>query len=407
MIIATTIKTGARLSSFSVSAFLVLLACMFTACGNAGTSSIPASASGSSPATTTVSTASNNSGKTSSNGASSGIISAKAAGPFTSIRMLDQMHGWALSKSAVFKTADGGLHWLNVSPSNVASPRSNSIPQGSVGAFMDGLHAWIASVIQPEVSNSINIQRTSDGGKSWQLSTINDPATQVFDPPHFVNAQTGWLETIDYGGPGAGNESAAIFGTKDGGQTWSKLVSTGHGFNLGGFKTGISFKDARNGWATGYNASFKALLYVTHDGGQTWQPQTLSGLPGSIGTQATFMNFQTSPPVFFGNYGLLPVRFNGQIEANKPLHGFFFLTTTDGGQTWFSDWKTELNALTTFSSANLYIATSQNAWASDDQTGTIYATTNGGKSWQKVSDSIGSIKAFSFIDSVHGWAITG
>lgn len=393
------IKNRVKLPSLILSLLLLLLACLLTACGSAGASAAPPP-SASTLAAGLTPAASNNSGSTSNIDSGSGAgTSAKAAGPFTALRMLDQVHGWALSRSAIFKTSDGGVHWTNVAP-------AGGIAANSVGTFRDFTHAWVASVSAQEVSNTVDILRTSDGGKSWQHSSFTDNAVAVFDPPHFANLQTGWIEIINYGGPGAGNESAAIYHTSDGGQTWSKQVESRKGFALSGIKTGISFKDALNGWATGYDASNKALLYVTHDGGNTWQPQNLPDLPGAIGTSATFFSFQTTPPVFFGNTGLLPVRVVGQLEANHPIQGTLLYRTNDGGQTWFSYWKTELNALSPFVSSNLYIVNTQHAWASDNQSNVIYATADGGKSWQKVSNSIGGINAFSFVDNSNGWAIT-
>ncbi len=398
----TSIKTIVKLPSLIIGALLLVY--LLVACGNAGaasasTPSTPLPTTGSTSATSNNNSTAVNTGTTSTGSGSSAAIGAKAAGPFTALRMLDQTYGWALSKSAIFKTQDGGAHWINVAP-------ARGIPADSVGTFRDFSHAWIASVSAQEVSNTVDILRTSDGGKTWQHSSFTDNAVAVFDPPHFVNLQLGWLEIINYGGPGAGNESAAIYHTSNGGQTWSKEVESKKGFGLSGFKTGISFKDALNGWATGYDASNKALLYVTHDGGNTWQPQALPDLPGAIGTAATIFSFQTTPPVFFGNNGLLPVRVNGQLEANRPVQGMLLYVTNDGGNSWFSYWKTELNALSPFTPDNLYIVNTQHAWGSDNQTNVIYATADGGKSWQKVANSIGSIKAFSFVDNSHGWAIT-
>lgn len=395
------VKNAINLLSFSISIPLLLLACMLTACGGTGASlanaaSTPAPTAASKAATPAASNGSNASSAGSQSAAGLGV---KAIGPLTALRMLDQTHGWALTKSAIFKTSDGGYHWTNVAP-------AKGIPISSVGTFMDNNHAWIASVSAQEVSNTVDILRTSDGGKSWQHSSFTDDAVAVTDPPKFVNLQTGWLEIINHGGPGAGNESAAIYRTKDGGQTWSKLVESGKGFGLPGFKTGITFKDTLNGWATGRDASNNALLYVTHDGGNSWRPQTLPDLPGAIGTAATSVSFLTTPPVFFGNTGLLPVQVSGQIEANKPLHGTLFYVTNDGGNTWFSYWKTQPAALSPFGSDNLYIVNTQRAWASDSQSGIIYGTADGGKSWQKLSNSIGNVKAFSFVDNSNGWAIT-
>ena len=402
MIIYREIKTLIKVSSFSMGA--LLLAFLLAACST-GTSDTSTTSSPLAPTTTPVSSAATSTGSSTdnnggqSNAGNPAVVSVGTVGPFMSLRMLDRTHGWALNKSGVFKTADGGAHWMNVTP-------AKGIPGSSVGTFMDDNHAWIANVSSQEVSNSVDMLRTSDGGKSWQHSTINDNGVAVADPPHFVNLQSGWIEIINNGGPGAGSESAAIYHTSDGGQTWSKLVSSGQGFPVPGLKSGISFKDTLNGWATGHDASSNALLYVTHDGGKTWKPQHLPDLPGSIGTAATSVSFQTTPPVFFGDNGLLPVHVDGQIEANNPLHGLLLYVTNDGGNTWFSYWKTALNALAPFSSDNLYIVDPQHAWASDRQSGTIYATADGGQSWQKLANSIGTIKGFSFVDSVNGWAFT-
>lgn len=397
----TMIKNTIRFSSFSISAVLLLLVCLLTACGSTGAStvdasSMPAPTKGATAATPAI--AGNGSNASSTGSQSSASIDVKAAGPFTALRMLDQTHGWALSSSAIFKTADGGVHWTNVAKGNGIAPDAR-------GTFMDSNHAWIASVSSPETSNVVDILRTSDGGKSWQHSSFTDDGVAVADPPHFVNLQTGWLEIINHGGPGAGNESAAIYRTKDGGQTWSKLVESGKGFGLPGFKTGITFKDTLNGWATGHDASNNALLYVTHDGGNSWRPQTLPNLPGVTDTEKPFISFQTTPPVFFGNNGLLPVRVDGNTGYYKSMHGMLLYVTHDGGNTWSSHWQSK-TGFAFFTSDNLYIANTQHAWASDNQSGIIYGTADAGNSWQKLANSIGNIKAFSFVDNSNGWAIT-
>src|SRR5436305_271086 len=62
------------------------------------------------------------------------------------------------------------------------------------------------------------------------------------------------FELVTNGGPGAGSESVDIFHTTDSGQTWSKIASTENpasGLPRVGLKSGISFRDAMHGWATG------------------------------------------------------------------------------------------------------------------------------------------------------------
>ena len=112
-------------------------------------------------------------------------------------------------------------------------------------------------------------------------------------------------------------------------------------------------------------------LYVTHDGGHTWKQQLLGQLPGTLGTAATSVHYTTTPPVFFGNNGLLPIQIQGQLDTNVPVDGFLILKSTNGGASWFVDWKANPKALTAFASNDLYIESLQNAWATDEN-GNVY-----------------------------------
>src|SRR5579859_4303269 len=209
------------------------------------------------------------------------------------------------------------------------------------------------------MDNSVNVLRTSDRGQHWQSSTISVSAVQLLDPPHFLTTQEGFLE-LGIGGSAAGSEGAGIFHTTDGGQNWTQITDTQHadGLPLGGHKNGISFKDVQNGWATGEDASNTPWLYATHDGGHTWKQQLLENLPGSIGTAATSVHYTTTPPVFFGNNGFLPLQVQGSLSgsAASNVNGIMMLKSTDGGTSWSTDWKANPNTLTTFASSDLYIA---------------------------------------------------
>ena len=319
----------------------------------------------------------------------------------STIRMLNTTQGWASNQTAVFTTSDGGHTWKCVTPAGMQTQT------GVIGDFMDASHAWITADLLAG-GNTISIWRTSDGGQSWQSSTISANEPQVGDAPHFVNTQDGWLEVIN-GGPGAGSESAEIFQTTDGGQTWNVVANTNNsasGLPAEGLKTGISFKDTLNGWATGTDASNTPWLYVTHDGGKTWQKQTLPDLPGAIGTAATAISYQTTPPVFFGNTGLLPVFITGQLAQNQPVNGFLLYHTTNGGQSWYTDWKSNPATLTSFATNQneLYIADPLHAWAGVANSNAIYATSDGGESWQELGTHFGPASDISFVNPSDGWA---
>jgi photosystem II stability/assembly factor-like uncharacterized protein len=313
--------------------------------------------------------------------------------PLTAIRMLDQMSGWALTQQAVLKTNDGGLHWRNVSPS--PNPLATIKTQNQVSAaFHDSNHVWV--VIPPlangSASNTIIIMRTIDGGMSWFTSTIIDPGAVGTFVPDFINLNEGWLG-VDTGAA-AGSESVDIFHTMNGGATWSKIATTGmsytspSGFSLSGDKNGLSFKDAQTGWATAYTAATdRPWLFVTHDGGHTWQAQTIPTLAG-VSNAA----YETTPPVLFGNYGILPIHI-----STASGQGYDYYITHNGGQSWSP------TILTNFDVADSYVVDAQHGWAYNGAL--LYATGDAGYHWTQVATLTQPIGALSFIDTDNGWAI--
>jgi len=306
----------------------------------------------------------------------------------TTIRMVDSVHGWAMNEQAILKTSDGGVHWQCVQPAGLKTLGR------AVGRFADMQHAWV--IPQQQSTNAITVLRTSDGGAHWLSSTINGEGIEVLEPPHFFGDQ-GWLEIVTNGGPGAGSESVAIYHTTDAGAHWSQIATTegNSGLVRGGIKSGISFKDALNGWATGVDASNAIWLYVTHDGGRSWQHQNVTGLPTTNQS-----SFQTTPPVFIGNTGLLPIRYS---DAN--LRTVVFAISNDGGQTWAANLKSPGPAINVDTNG-VYIVDQQHAWMVDNNTNALFRTADGGASWQKLGASLGSISSLSFINANTGWAIS-
>ncbi len=315
-----------------------------------------------------------------------------SASSIKELHMLDHSKGWALTNQKILFTSDGGQRWKDVTPPHSAGGIDR-------GAFMNDKSAWVVSLGQ---ANTVNVWRTSDGGQQWQSSTISVNGPEVLGSPDFLTTQEGFLE-ISAGGPGAGSEQASIFHTTDGGQNWTNISE----LPRGGLKSGISFKDAQNGWATGSDASETPWLYVTHDGGHTWEQLPLGQLPGSIGTESTSVHYTTMPPVFFGNDGFLPIQVVGQLAdtASSKVNGIMLLTSDNGGASWFTDWKANPKTLTTFASTDLFIGSTHNAWATD-QDGNVYGTSDAGENWSKLASKIDTIKALSFVDTSYGWAIS-
>nr|BBH86951.1 hypothetical protein KTC_17020 [Thermosporothrix sp. COM3] len=306
--------------------------------------------------------------------------------PLTSIRMVDKLNGWALSKQGILKTTDGGQHWQSVTPSNITAHYT-----GARGAFLDNQNAWVATVQQQ--NGTITILHTTDGGQHWQNSQIQQQGIESIDMPHFVNANTGWLEVM--GSPGAGSQGVYIYHTTDGSQ-WELLGKSGeNGINNGGFKSGISPLNAETFFATTRSTTGNPTdpgLYVSHDGAQSWQQQHLNPPHGNENVQ----QMGTTPPVFFGNDGFLPV----YITNNDGKTFLNLYRSENGGADWMAQSNVEMNASTVF------VLDKNHAWASDQQTGKLYYTANGGASWQATEQAPGAFEEMSFVDASNGWAIT-
>jgi len=315
--------------------------------------------------------------------------------------MLNKTHGWALSDTSVLKTSDGGNHWNDVTPANGGI---------SKGFFLNDQDAWGVSFPTQQnaglpAGNLVNILRTTDGGKSWQSSTIqSETVTDAY--PFFLNASDGWLQT--FGQLGMGDQPpSAIFHTTDGGQQWKFLGNTypsepsdceapapsGPPCNPLIHSSGISFSDAQNGCESGLGGAgtteARPVLDVTHDGGQTWHSLSLPALPGA----GNIGMIPTTPPVFFGKNGLLPV-------SVRDI-GFDLYVTHDGGQTWT---PTKLVTRNGQSSFTVYVADMQHAWATSGTD--LYATSDGGQSWTNLPPTPLPISTLDFADANNGWAIT-
>ena len=314
-------------------------------------------------------------------------------GALSSIHMFDTQTGWAVTgKGRIVRTIDGGVHWRDVTPKYPATLPLQA-QQSVVADFLTSAIAWIAAS-DADAATTL-IFRTSDGGQTWQNTTIQTAvATQII----FIDSQHGWV--LSKNPVLASAETVEIFRSTDGGGTWA-MVSAAYAAStdtpppgqlpFGGTKTGLGFLDATTGWVTG-SSPIKGyiLLYTTHNGGSKWYPRTLPLSPEEASSHLSI-----SPPLFFNaTDGLLPVTFD---TGNSSSIDFY--VTHNGGTTWKGTTPVVASA-----SASSFIDVNH-GWASDGTN--LYMTSDGGHNWTELSPGANfmNVSRLDFVSSDIGWAI--
>ncbi len=93
--------------------------------------------------------------------------------------MLDALNGWGIggphasgNSGHVFRTADGGGTWFEVTPPMIAAAASDVDSLGAVGFFLNANSAWVTYQFTgtPKVPANPVVWKTTDGGKTWQAS---------------------------------------------------------------------------------------------------------------------------------------------------------------------------------------------------------------------------------------------
>jgi len=167
----------------------------------------------------------------------------------STVKFLNETHGWTATMQMLFKTTDGGHTWQNITgwifndhPRNMHFLTENDV--WAIG--YDGIY------------------HSEDGAETWE---------QVFD-------RGGWSlsfpeESVAWGV----SDSSLIHMKQD--QTWETLPISGRlpSFRLRSpYCSDIQFIDDRNGWIVGHEIP----VMHTPDGGNTWYQQSV---PSDVGSR--------------------------------------------------------------------------------------------------------------------------
>ncbi|MGH3715947.1 MAG: WD40/YVTN/BNR-like repeat-containing protein, partial [Micromonosporaceae bacterium] len=180
---------------------------------------------------------------------------------FRGLAAVDRDTAWVSgSGGGVWRTADGGATWQDVSPAGADGMAFRDIEAS-------GSRASVLAIGEGEASR---IYTTDDGGTSWQLAFVNDDPHAFYDCMDFF---PGGLRGLAMSDPVDGK--FRILSTVDGGHTWSVLPDAGmpdavageFGFAASG--TCLVTAGARDAWFASGGAASR--IFHTHDAGLTWE----------------------------------------------------------------------------------------------------------------------------------------
>jgi len=314
------------------------------------------------------------------------------------VDFLDVHHGWGLAvnhNAFVLRTVDGGQSWYNATPAGA----SGSGTDASLFA-LDLNTAWLLS---PQAGGETGtLYQTRDGGLSWSAAPV--PFGDAF--LSFVDPWTG--RALAERGLRGSEHAVELFQTGDGGQTWSGVFhndpqrpGAASSLPLFGIKTGLTFRDANNGWVSGSLSedgtthAGAIFLYATRDGGLSWSPQALPVPSGYERCQ-----FTPAAPIFFGQEGFLPLLIYREADVLR-----VFYVTHDGGQTWTGNPADPSMAIP--EPGRYAFADAIHGWSWDGSAN--YWFTVNGVNWSGTFSSLdlsGQLIQLDFVPGGTGWALT-
>jgi photosystem II stability/assembly factor-like uncharacterized protein len=331
-----------------------------------------------------------------------------------SLEMISPITGWALVSTAtpnrssaldVARTGDGGKTWDLITP---AAARAGLTARQTLLDAVSVRQAWVVGVL----GRSSVVFGTADGGNSWSQSGLiagDAPVAVAFSDAHH-----GWL--LESAGAAMGQNPVRLYRTSDAGRSWSVVAHSalgpggppsGSGLPVACDKTGVAVgpatvhSQAGLSWITGFcPASWTDAVLVSHDGGAHWASPLLP-IPQSACQQS---GCAASEPQFVGRTTFLVI----WAYPDQAL----LLSTTDGG----ANWRTVIMPTGAGPYPRIrFFGPADGIAVSAGSQGSIgrifYLTSDGGKTWLPVHQGMrfdGSGASFDFVTPAIGFAwLTG
>src|SRR5690606_38368113 len=215
------------------------------------------------------------------------------------------------------------------------------IPVGSIGAIevapSNASIIYVATgsaAIRSNVSIGKGVYRSDDGGETWRFAGLEKAGVIGDMVVHPSNPEIAYVAAV--GNPFGRNPERGVFRTRDGGQTWQKVLfvsdSTGavdidlNPANPDELYAGM-WRAERKPW-TIISGAREGGIYKSSDGGDTWTKLT-SGLPSDYIGKSSVSIARSNPSRVFA----LIEAGDGTLGVPGGVHGGLF-RSDDAGASW-------------------------------------------------------------------------
>lgn len=278
---------------------------------------------------------------------------------YNEVYFISPSTGWITSQGAtVLRTTNGGTTW-----------QSSTLPGASISANRD---ICFISASVGIISGSDSVWKTTNGGATW---------TAIGPPGQRPGSAVAWFRDASNGVVGVGDcldSNVTFYRTADGGGTWDSVLYT---LSPGNAVGGIAYM----------NGSY----VVSGEGGKLWK----STDDGANWSYSTTGSNGWQEDIIAANGSLYIASANG--TACGTAGGGVVLRSSNMGSTW----STSTFATIIMWGVSMYSAT--DGWACGDN-GKAFRTADGGATWIELSCGMTSFDAVDdicFVDSVNGWAV--